>query len=778
MTWDPSRFTVAMRTAAAAGLMGWLSLWSWHGFVEQAPRFLWPALFAGVLIALTGSLARSIRVPWYATLVALVVVVLVWLHHHAGVGGRLDGWLPTPASTGNLVNRIHAGATVVNRYSAPVAADHPAAIIYLLAAGILILLSVDLIACGLRQPPWSGLPVIITATVPISVLDGGLPWPVFITTALAFVMLMAVAETDRMLSWGQPVTGHRPRAGQTEKVFGRASARGRALQIGAVTTAAALVVPIFIPIAHGLLDRAKNHGSTGVSEHVTLVNPLVNLRRDLVAQDHVPLLLAQTNSPDPTYLRTTVLDEFDGTNWTPSSRNLPQTNVAAGVLPDPAGIDASTPGVISTWDLQITPGFTTTWLPVPYATRTISIDRGDWRYAVNTLDIADTDTVVPVAVEYHLTAFAPTIDPAALDAASLAPETIQGPMTKLPTGVPTEVRSIARHVTASGSTPYAKAVLLQDWFRSKGGFRYSLGQAPGNGMAQLTRFITTDKVGYCEQFAAAMAIMARALGIPARVDVGFLAPSVRRASGTYLYTSDDLHAWPEIYFRGSGWVRFEPTPSVRTGPAPSWTRGVTGQPSPVLPTTVPSTVKPRPIRTNTPQASPPAQGGSATGYRWLISVALVVLLLLAAALPRLVRNVQQRRRLRVRPDSRAEVDDLWNELRATAIDLGIIWPGGRSVREIAQVLLRQARAGREDELALEGLVDVVERARYAGTFALDETTRAAMRSALRRWSVLLTTVPAAGSARRARWLPRSVFETRRAVAVEVDARSSSLTEVS
>ncbi|MCW2753448.1 MAG: hypothetical protein JWQ32_859 [Marmoricola sp.] len=777
MSWDPGRLSVAMRTAAAAGLMGWIALLSWRGLVEQAPPFIGSTLFAAVLVAVTGALVRGVRLPWYAAVLAQLVVVLGWLHHHARVGGQLDGWLPTAASIGRLVDRIHAGATDVNRYSSPISADHPDAVLYLLAAGILVLLAVDLIACGLRQPPWSGLPVIITVTIPISVLDGGLPWPVFIGTALAFVMLLAVAETDRMLSWGQAVTGHRPRPGQPEKVFGRASARGRALQIGALTTASALVLPIFVPVAHGLLDRAKNGGSHGVSEHVTLVNPLVNLRRDLIAQDHVALLRAHTNSTDPTYLRTTVLDEFDGTDWLPASRNLPETNVAAGRLPDPAGIDSSTPGVTSAWDLQITPDFTTTWLPIPYSTRTISIDRGDWRYAVNTLDIADTDTVVPVGVQYHLTAFAPTIDPVALNAADPAPETVQVPMTSLPTGVPAEVRTIARQVTAAGTTPYAKAVLLQDWFRDKGGFTYSLQPASGNGMAQLTRFITTDKVGYCEQFAAAMAIMARALGIPARVAVGFLAPTSTRSPGVYTYTSDDLHAWPEIYFRDSGWVRFEPTPSVRTGRPPPWTRGVTGQPQPVLPTTVPNTVKPRPLPKNVHRPSPTVQHGAGSSHRLPISVGLLVLLLLAAAVPRLVRNAQRGRRLRPREDARAEVADLWKELRATVLDLGVTWPQGRSVREIAAVLIRQTRADGEDALALEEFVEVVERARYAATFELDDAARAAMRAALERWSILLTSVLAPSSARWAGWMPRSVFERRAAMAAELDERSSSLTEV-
>jgi len=111
---------------------------------------------------------------------------------------------------------------------------------------------------------------------------------------------------------------------------------------------------------------------------------------------------------------------------------------------------------------------------------------------------------------------------------------------------------------------------LQSWFRENGGFRYSLDRAPGDSMETIVDFLTTDKVGYCEQFAASMALMARTLGIPARVGVGFLRPQPM-GEDLYLYRGTDMHAWPELYFDGVGWLRFEPTPSRRTGDqAPSY----------------------------------------------------------------------------------------------------------------------------------------------------------------------------------------------------------------
>ena len=144
-------------------------------------------------------------------------------------------------------------------------------------------------------------------------------------------------------------------------------------------------------------------------------------------------------------------------------------------------------------------------------------------------------------------------------------------MTALPDNLPAVVEQRAKEVTRGATSNFEKAVALQDWFRHDGGFRYSLSQRDGSGMDLLADFITNDRVGYCEQFAAAMAAMGRTLGIPSRVVVGFL-HGTEQQDGRILYTSDDRHAWPEMYFSGVGWVRFEPTPSQRAGATPAWTR--------------------------------------------------------------------------------------------------------------------------------------------------------------------------------------------------------------
>ena len=108
-------------------------------------------------------------------------------------------------------------------------------------------------------------------------------------------------------------------------------------------------------------------------------------------------------------------------------------------------------------------------------------------------------------------------------------------------------------------SPYAAAVALESWFRSGGDFLYDTHPpAPPVGEPALVDFITRTKSGYCQHFAGAMALMLRYLGIPARVAAGF--SSGHYDNGEWVVTDHDAHMWVEAWFRGWGWVPFDPTP--------------------------------------------------------------------------------------------------------------------------------------------------------------------------------------------------------------------------
>ena len=144
-----------------------------------------------------------------------------------------------------------------------------------------------------------------------------------------------------------------------------------------------------------------------------------------------------------------------------------------------------------------------------------------------------------------------------------------------------KITKLVKRITRSNTTPYGKAVAIQDWFTAPGHFRYTLKVPSTQSPSALIQFLTKSKTGYCQQFAFAMAVLARLVGIPSRVVVGYTQGTFIGNDNWQVKTSD-AHAWPELYFPSVGWLRFEPTP-----PTPP---GSPGRPRP----------QPRPIRPRSP----------------------------------------------------------------------------------------------------------------------------------------------------------------------------------
>jgi hypothetical protein len=337
---------------------------------------------------------------------------------------------------------------------------------------------------------------------------------------------------------------------------------------------------------------------------------------------------------------------------------------------------------------------------------------GNWRYDSDTLDVAYVGGSSPAELSYEATEFTPRITAKLLDGAPTAPARLKASMTAVPDNLPAVVAERAKEVTRGATTNYQKAVKLQDWFRRDGGFRYSLGQRSGSGMDLLADFITNDRVGYCEQFAAAMAAMGRTLGIPSRVVVGFL-HGTEQTDGRILYTSDDRHAWPEMYFGNVGWVRFEPTPSTRAGATPAWTRqDINGTDPTAAPSTTTAPTR-APDPKTTAQDTQSSDNGAISIPWW--PVAGLGLLVLVVIGPGVLRREQRRRRLGA-DDPVHLAEGAWAELHATALDLGLTWPEQRSPREQARSVMGQVPGVEHETVAsLEGLLVEVERGRYGPT---------------------------------------------------------------
>jgi transglutaminase-like putative cysteine protease len=727
--------------SALAGLVTWVSLWAWAGFVQSPSGYLVPTLGAVILVAGSGALLRAARVPALAVLAAQLSLLTLWLTHRWAADLALGGWVPTPESIAASVEVLRDSVAVAQSYAAPVSDSAPAMFPLLIVSGALVAVLVDFIACGLRRVPVAGLPLLALYTAPVSILRDGVPWWVFAAGALAFLALLAADEGRRLMSWGRRV----PRSGTVKDSGGgrsvsTASLRDSARKIGLTATGLALVTPLVVPTLTTDLLGGPGPGGDGPGDAVAITNPMVNLRRDLVRGRDVDLIRIRTESADPSYLRISVLDTFDGTAWRPSERDIPRDQQAGGRLPRPPGLDASVRRQRVDYRISIEDAFTSTWLPTPYPVTEIDVP-GDWRYDVDTLDIVSAEEGQGAAgLSYSLTALelAPTAQD--LADAGAAPEAIFTPNTDLPDDLPVMVGDLAREVTAGLSSRFEKAVRLQRWFREDGGFEYSLDRDAGNGSDDLVAFLSAGpggRIGYCEQFAASMALMGRSLGIPSRVAVGFLRPD-QVADGDYVYSSHDLHAWPEMYFDDTGWVRFEPTPQ-RASDVPGYTSADLGGPDPTdLPSAAAPTTTPDDLERREPDQGEGAlaagdEGGGGTGTWPGILAGLAFAGVLIA--PRLTRAGVRRRRWATAERSGEVAEAGWRELRDTALDLRLGWDDTVTLRTQARRLADSfgapdavsadaglargrasgAAADPDAAHALERLVRGVEQTRYSRT---------------------------------------------------------------
>jgi transglutaminase-like putative cysteine protease len=432
----------------------------------------------------------------------------------------------------------------------------------------------------------------------------------------------------------------------------------------------------------------------------------------------------RTDDPNPSYLRLTALDEFTGSTWAPSQRDFPPINTVRGALPRPPG---QAPGVRTkevAYSIRGLAAFKSSRLPAPYPTSQIDVV-GDWRYDADNLDVVSANPNMTTAgLQYSLLAEQVLPTKAQLEAAGQAPAVIREKYTDLPLDLPAVIGSDAAAVTVNATTDFEKAVALQDWFRDpKNGFTYSTRHVPGNGIDTMVSFLTNNRSGYCEQYAAAMALMARTLDIPARVAVGFLSPNrVRDTSNTYVYSAHDLHAWPELYFSGVGWVRFEPTPRAQTS-TPPYTNGVV--PTSGIPTTNPSAtttgIEEIPSRTPAPSSGPANPGrnpvASSTTWLWILPAFIIALALFG---PALCRRVISRRRWSHATSPAAVAEAAWDDLRDAALDYSVGWPTTLTPRGTGRSLLAALGDDSRAAAALRPLVSLVERARYARSVEADD----------------------------------------------------------
>ena len=494
-----------------------------------------------------------------------------------------------------------------------------------------------------------------------------------------------------------------------------------AAPVALLVAAAGLVLGPNLPGAQAQpLVELRGTGGGGDTSRIT-VSPLVDLKARLT-QTPVTELFA-VRSPVPAYWRLTALEEFDGRIWSSRGTYRP----AGDHLPKESGDTSLTYKVVQ--DFRIGP-LDSFWLPAAY--RPARIDLQGARVNSDSLTLL-TEKESAAGLIYKVQSEIPRYTPADLQAAGGDPPADMQSYLELPDDFPADVRDLARKVTANAVGPYAQALALQDYLRSN--YTYDEAAPAGHSDDHLRYFLFRSKIGYCEQFAGAYAAMARAIGLPARVAVGFTPGTYDAAQDVFHVTTKDAHAWPEVHINGVGWVAFEPTPG-RFEPNPTnYTGTYNPQANPVLATTTTTTSPAEAAAPGTPTTKPakaendPFQNDTQTSggrsLTWLVEVAVgVVVLALLLILPPALKRRRRTRRRRAGP-ARVRVAGAWSEALDRLREAGTAPAATATPMEFARAGARSVAVPADVGTPMTRLARIFTKASYSpGDPSEDEVTQA------------------------------------------------------
>lgn len=699
--------------------LGWLatvttSLAFVPALSQQRSILIGAVLSAAVVLVGVG--LRLLRTRGILVLLAQMVTVVEWLV--LGYGKHLKyGVLPTGRTLSAFGDQIDTGMAVAQHYAAP--APPNVGLLIMVAFFIAVVAAfVDFFAAGLRRAPLAGLPLLALYTVPVAALPDGVPFYYFVPGALSYLALLMADERHRLAHWGRLVTRSVTPSGASAVMDSSGlTASGRRITTLAMLTA--VFVPVGVPVLSTTVWGRESGIGNGPGSGLTFNDPMVSLATSLRRPSPVDLLTVTSDTP-PEYLRLTVLDQPGPDAWTASPVDAANTVPLTDIPPRPPGLSATVSTSPHSMTIAVEDAFPTdtSWLPVPYLVRSLNTG-GFWDYVPADQTVAAdtarvTDRIPAYDVAYQT--MAPTADQ--LRGASPAPADIVARYGDVPAGVPSVVAATARRATAGATTDYERALLLQSFFRDHDNFSYDVTVGYGYGYDAMAKFLQQRR-GFCQQFAATMAMLARTLDIPSRVVVGFLQPARSTTDSTYVFTSDSAHSWPELYFGGVGWVRFEPTQGVGA-PFPQW---ADRRPTPNVSSNEPTIVRPtigQPGASSASTTTGPlsnaggdGRGGSASlpSKGWLVPLGALAVLLLPASLRLGVRRSRFTRPL----DAASAAEAAWLELRDYLRDLHQPWPGSMSPRARQRSIEPLVRGDGEAVSALQRLAQCVERARYAAT---------------------------------------------------------------
>ena len=627
----------------------------------------------------------------------------------------------------------------------------------LAAQAALFAIAIDLIAVVARRPALAGIPflviLIVSGAVPRQPV--GLVW--FAAAAAGYLLLLASDRRDELVRWGRVMPRSAgPRPTPVQALSGR--------RIGVIAILAALCIPFLLPIrsVNVLADTFHNGGGSGLGNGNgggVALDPLATLRGELNRTNPIQLLTVQyigDSKHNPFYLRQEVLDDYNGKAWTPSGDNQSLVTLGGSLAPDPP-----LAGPQVTYQASITVNSTLRGNAPIFANPTsLSGPSGASWNPTNQLVVTNRVNQDTTYTE-DVSEIQPTTADFSVAGESLPPETLHR-LTQVP-AMPPDVNKIVKSAVGTANSEYEKARAIFEFFVTPANhFVYSTSTKTGTSGNDLLDFLN-NRVGFCQQYAAAMAVMLRLEQIPARVVIGYTHRSPDQ-NGKFTVSTQDAHAWVEAYFDGAGWVPFDPTPLQQQDPLRA--AALAWAPHPELTNASdPGTAVPRVSNSagqtaglGASSAAPGSSGGSG-GPGWLFWTMVAAVLFVGAVFltPAAVRLERRRARLRA---ARAGPDPLWAELADTATDLGYVWSPVRTPRQVEGWLRDEAVSGSDAEAALHSLATAVEVSRYAPPTS-QPAAEADLVSDLREVEASLRARRSRSDRVRARILPGSVSWLRR-----------------
>ncbi|MGU3434474.1 transglutaminaseTgpA domain-containing protein [Actinomycetes bacterium M1A6_2h] len=633
-----------------------------------------PVAATVVTVLLVTGAARWLRLPSVlVTVLGLAALLLALTVVHLGEHALL-GFVPTGETFSAASSLWQSSGDFVARDAAPYGED-PGLSFVLCALVGLVTVFMETVLVGLRMAGLACVGILTLQLVPALTLPGSVS-----TLGLAAAALAALALLAGSRIWG---------ATRDRRIAPAPGGLPRALLVVAGVLAVVLLVPSVMP---GFFNGAFPQGSSLTSGRASGVGPLRAVGQDLRSAEDAQRFSYTTSDGQAQYMRLLTLSDFSQDEWFPDTDGLDENLSALGGAARkavPGGTEVTTKVTFEDYDEH--------WLPAPYAPAEIAgLGEDGWAWNPQDLTVHSAATGMSGA-SCTVTSVQPRPTPETLRQAP--PASADPTMTeylKLPSDRPQSLSDAARQFTEGAGTDYDRALALQNHLRRDFQHDVNAPLAQGydaGGMSSMDTFMST-RTGYSGHFAPAMALMAREVGIPARVAVGYLPTAATADGGTsFAVGTGDAHAWPELYFENVGWVRFEPTPGVPS--TPGWAPETPQDQGDTATSPAPDASQPEPSTSEAPSDQPsgpaspqPDQSGATDEPApreqqpaglplpwWAVAAAIAVpLLLVLAALPRWLRGRRRRARVRSMQDTsltpQRRANAAWDEFRALAVDHG------------------------------------------------------------------------------------------------------------